>query len=52
MAEKSAEDYETVPWKFALYTLSENCEFGASRNKHLRDRLVVGIRHKELSKRM
>ncbi|KAL1249361.1 hypothetical protein QQF64_020366 [Cirrhinus molitorella] len=25
----------------ALYELSENCEFGANRNEHIRDRLVV-----------
>ncbi len=36
----------------ALYELSENCEFGASRNEHIRDRLVVGIRDKELSRKM
>ncbi|KAI2647390.1 Transposon Tf2-8 polyprotein [Labeo rohita] len=36
----------------ALYELSENCEFGANRNEHIRDRLVVGIRDKELSRKM
>lgn len=36
----------------ALYELSENSEFGTSRNEHVRDRLVVGIRDKELSRRM
>nr|XP_023665577.1 uncharacterized protein K02A2.6-like [Paramormyrops kingsleyae] len=36
----------------ALYELSEYCEFGVSRNEHIRDRLVVGIRDKDLSRRM
>ena len=36
----------------ALYKLSENCDFGANRNENIRDRLVVGIRDKDLSKRL
>lgn len=36
----------------ALYELSENCDFGANRNENIRDRLVVGIRDKDLSKRL
>ena len=33
----------------ALYELSEHCEFGANREEIIRDRIVVGIRDKELS---
>ncbi|KAJ8259412.1 hypothetical protein GJAV_G00168980 [Gymnothorax javanicus] len=36
----------------ALYELSENCDFGQSRSEHIRDRLVVGIRDKEVSRRL
>ncbi|XP_033991872.1 uncharacterized protein K02A2.6-like [Trematomus bernacchii] len=36
----------------ALYDLSEHCEFGASRDENIRDRIVVGIRDKELSRRL
>lgn len=35
-----------------LYKLSDNCDFGQSKSANIRDRLVVGIRNKELSKRM
>ena len=34
-----------------LYELAENCEFGDKRDEHIRDRLVVGIRDKELSQK-
>uniref|UniRef100_A0A3B4U8Y0 ribonuclease H n=1 Tax=Seriola dumerili TaxID=41447 RepID=A0A3B4U8Y0_SERDU len=34
-----------------LYELAEYCEFGDKRDEHLRDRLVVGIIDKELSRR-
>lgn len=34
-----------------LYELSEHCEFGDKRDEHIRDRLVVGIQDKELSRR-
>ncbi len=34
----------------ALYELSENCDFVANRNENIRDRLVVGIRDKDLSR--
>lgn len=36
----------------ALYELSENCDFGDKKNEHIRDRLVVGIRDRGLSKRL
>lgn len=36
----------------ALYELIDNCDFGHSKNENIRDRLVVGVRDKELSKKM
>uniref|UniRef100_A0A3P9JCS6 ribonuclease H n=1 Tax=Oryzias latipes TaxID=8090 RepID=A0A3P9JCS6_ORYLA len=33
-----------------LYELAEHCEFGDKRDEHIRDRLVVGISDKELSR--
>lgn len=36
----------------ALYDLSEHCEFGASRDENIRDRIVVGIRDKEQSRKL
>lgn len=36
----------------ALHELSVNCEFGEKKNEHIRDRLVVGIRDKELSRKL
>lgn len=36
----------------ALYDLSEHCEFGATREENIRDRIVVGIRDKELSRKL
>lgn len=36
----------------ALYELSEHCEFGAMRDKSIRDRIVVGILDKDLSRRL
>ena len=36
----------------ALYELSEHCEFGVTREEHIRDRIVVGIRDKELSRKL
>ncbi|KAI4884910.1 hypothetical protein NFI96_000923 [Prochilodus magdalenae] len=36
----------------ALYELSEHCEFGANREEHIRDRIVVGIRDKDLSRKL
>uniref|UniRef100_A0AAV2K977 Reverse transcriptase/retrotransposon-derived protein RNase H-like domain-containing protein n=1 Tax=Knipowitschia caucasica TaxID=637954 RepID=A0AAV2K977_KNICA len=32
-----------------LYELAENCDFSDKRDEHIRDRLVVGIKDKELS---
>lgn len=34
-----------------LYELAEHCDFGVKRDEHIRDRLVVGIKDKELSRR-
>ena len=34
-----------------LYELAEHCDFENKRDEHIRDRLVVGIRDKELSRR-
>ncbi|GBO42515.1 hypothetical protein AVEN_85193-1 [Araneus ventricosus] len=36
----------------ALYTLSEHCEYGALHNELIRDRIVVGIRDKNLSEKL
>lgn len=36
----------------ALYDLSEHCEFGASREENIRDRIVVGILDRELSRKL
>lgn len=33
-----------------LYELAEHCQFGATRDEHIRDRLVIGIADKELSR--
>ena len=35
-----------------LYELSEHCDFGAQREEHIRDRIVVGILDKELSRKL
>ncbi len=35
-----------------LYDLSEHCDFGEHRDEHIRDRIVVGILDKELSRRL
>ena len=35
----------------ALYEMSEHCEFGVNRDEHIRDRIVVGIVDKELSRK-
>ena len=36
----------------ALYDLSEHCEFGVIREENIRDRIVVGILDKELSRKL
>ena len=36
----------------ALYEMSEHCEFGVNRDEHIRDRIVVGIVDKELSRKL
>lgn len=36
----------------ALYEMSEHCDFGANRDEHIRDRIVVGISDKELSRKL
>ncbi len=33
-----------------LYEMAEHCEFGEKRDEHIRDRLVVGLADKELSR--
>lgn len=43
---ETAEQYIRV-----LYELAEHCEFSGKRDEHIRDRLVVGIRDKELSRK-
>ena len=44
---ESIEEYLT-----ALYSLVENCDYGALRDQLLRDRIVVGIRDTSLSERL
>ncbi|KAL1260062.1 hypothetical protein QQF64_007889 [Cirrhinus molitorella] len=34
----------------ALYELAESCDFGAQKTENIRDKLVVGIKYKELSR--
>ncbi|GBM99266.1 hypothetical protein AVEN_272121-1 [Araneus ventricosus] len=36
----------------ALYTLSEHCEYGVLHDELIRDRIVVGIRYKNLSEKL
>ena len=36
----------------ALYSLAENCQYGALKEEMIRDRLVVGIRDSALSERL
>ncbi|ROL43556.1 hypothetical protein DPX16_13487 [Anabarilius grahami] len=36
----------------SLYELAEHCEFGSTREEHIRDRIVVGIQDKELSRKL
>ncbi|XP_019725289.1 uncharacterized protein LOC109515746 isoform X2 [Hippocampus comes] len=36
----------------ALYELSEHCDFGIHREEHIRDRIVVGIIDKEMSRKL
>lgn len=36
----------------ALYDLSEHCEFGASREENIRDRIVVGVLDKDVSRKL
>ena len=36
----------------ALYDLSEHCDFGAIKDEHIRDRIVVGILDKDLSRKL
>uniref|UniRef100_A0AAV2MQB9 Retrotransposon gag domain-containing protein n=1 Tax=Knipowitschia caucasica TaxID=637954 RepID=A0AAV2MQB9_KNICA len=43
---ETAEQYIRV-----LYEVAEHCEFGDKRDEHIRDRLVVGIQDKELSRK-
>ena len=46
-AGETAEQYIVAP-----YSLAENCEYGAMKEKLIRDRLVVGIRGTTLSKHL
>ena len=36
----------------ALYELSDDCDFGASREENIRDRIVVGILDKDVSRKL
>lgn len=36
----------------ALYELAEHCEFGGNRDENIRDRIVVGILDKEVSRKL
>ncbi|MCG8093299.1 MAG: hypothetical protein JAZ17_06670 [Candidatus Thiodiazotropha endolucinida] len=36
----------------SLYEISENCDFGTSKNDRIRDAIVIGILDKELSEKM
>ncbi|KAM9409964.1 uncharacterized protein KZ484_002057 isoform 1-T2 [Pholidichthys leucotaenia] len=36
----------------ALFEMSEHCDFGVKRDEHIRDRIVVGILDKELSRKL
>ncbi|KAK0141097.1 hypothetical protein N1851_021899 [Merluccius polli] len=36
----------------ALYEMTEHCEFGTTREEHIRDRIVVGILDKEVSRKL
>ena len=44
---ESAEQYV-----IALHSLAENCEYGTLKKDLIRDRLVIGIRHEALSRRL
>lgn len=46
VARETAEQYIRV-----LYELAEHCEFRDKCDEHIRDRLIVGIKDKELSHR-
>ncbi|XP_062849175.1 uncharacterized protein K02A2.6-like [Trichomycterus rosablanca] len=35
-----------------LYELAENCEFGAQKDEQMRDRLVIGIRDRQVSQKL
>ena len=35
-----------------LHCLAENCEFGTLKDQLIRDRIVVGLRNKQLSKKL
>ena len=35
-----------------LYELAENCDFGAQKDEQMRDRIVIGIRDKQVSKKL
>ena len=47
LPDESAESFIRV-----LYEMAERCDFGAAKDDAIRDRLVVGISHKELSQRL
>ena len=36
----------------SLHSLARNCEYGTLREELIRDRIVMGIRHKALSRRL
>ena len=35
-----------------LYELAENCDFGAQKDEQMRDRVVIGIRDKQVSQKL
>lgn len=36
----------------SLYELAQHCEFGITKDEHIRDRIVIGITDKEVSRKL